>query len=111
METLHETDRTLADERAARRTQLLLIQFDLERTQQAAEIQRLRNVELAQANRALHEKDSQNAKLLKRLREQAKRLQRQATEDSLTGLYNRRYAERHAERPRGAPRTPSATGC
>ncbi|CAA9582847.1 MAG: hypothetical protein AVDCRST_MAG86-3074 [uncultured Truepera sp.] len=98
LETLHETDRTLADERAARRTQLLLIQFDLERTQQAAEIQRLRNVELAQANRALHEKNRQNAKLLERLREQAKRLQQQATEDSLTGLYNRRYAERHLKK-------------
>ncbi len=93
LETLREAERTLADERAARRTQHLLIQFEVERTQQAAEIERLRNVELARANRALHEVNDQNVRLLERLREQAGRLQRQATEDGLTGLYNRRYAE------------------
>lgn len=98
LETLHETTQVLADERAVRTTQRLLVEFELEKTQQAAELQRLRNDELARANRALHEINGQNIRLLERLREQAGRLQRQATEDSLTGLFNRRYAERQLKR-------------
>lgn len=94
LKTFSQTDRKLTDERAARRTERLLVRFELERAEAEAEAQRLHNAELARANQALHETNRQNAKLLARLREQTAHLKRQATEDSLTGLYNRRYAER-----------------
>lgn len=97
-EAFYAADQGLSGEVAARRTARLLTQFELERARQDAEIQRLRNVELAHANRALHETNRLNAKLVGKLREQAERLQRQAEEDSLTGLYNRRYAERQLKR-------------
>ncbi len=57
---------------------------DVERARQEAELERLRNIELAEANR-------QKDLLLIQLRQQTDRLARQAIEDPLTGLYNRRY--------------------
>ncbi len=97
-EAFHAADKGLSGEVAARRTARLLTQFELERARQEAQIERLRNVELAHANRALRETNRLNAELVERLREQTERLQRQAEEDSLTGLYNRRYAERQLKR-------------
>lgn len=93
LELFYAADKILSDETAARETQRLLGQFELERVQQEAEIQRLRNVELVRVNEALKRTNEQNTELVAALKDQAKKLRRQAVEDSLTGLYNRRYAE------------------
>ena len=98
LETLYETTRVLESEHAARRTQRLLARFELEKMQQEAALQELRNSELAAANSALNELNDRNLRLLERLREQAAHLQQQAAEDSLTGLHNRRYAERQLKK-------------
>ncbi len=69
-----------------RRTQLLQVQFDVERMRKDREIDRLRNVELAHAYtdlRQLHEQ----------LEAQAAHLERLSRTDSLTGIPNRRAFE------------------
>jgi diguanylate cyclase (GGDEF)-like protein len=60
-----------------RTLQSLRVTFDVQRTEKEHEIFRLKNVELAAANK-------QKEELLKQL-------ERQAHEDALTGLFNRRY--------------------
>jgi diguanylate cyclase (GGDEF)-like protein len=62
----------------------------------------MRNMELTQAykdlrelNLALQQADELKTKLLKQLKQQAEELKKQSREDSLTGLYNRRYLDFH----------------
>ena len=64
----------------------VVIKLEVEKSQREAEIERLRRVELARANAALREADQEKSRLLDQLRAQA-------TEDGLTGLFNRRYLE------------------
>ncbi len=97
-EACHAADAELSDEASRRKTQRLMIGFELEKARQETQIQRLRNVELAAANEALEKVNAQNDRLLEKLREQTQRLQRQTEEDSLTGLYNRRYLEAYLVR-------------
>lgn len=73
------------------RLQGLRVQFEIEQAEKETEIYRLRNVELAQANEglrvlteSLQGANHQKSQLLKQL-------ERQAREDALTGLYNRRH--------------------
>lgn len=98
LKTLRGAERGLSDERAARRTQLLLARFELEQAQRAAEAERRHRLALAETNRALEATARQNRKLLARLQRQTERLKEQATRDALTGLFNRRYAERQLRR-------------
>ena len=72
----------------------LRVGFEVEQAHKESEIQRLRNVELAQANhelevlaRSLREADAQKSRLLRQV-------ERQAREDALTGLSNRRHFDR-----------------
>ncbi len=83
LEQVYAASQKLTDEVSARRTQRLLAQFELERARQETEIERLRNVELAQANAQLEAKEQENDQLLAELRQQA-------YSDALTGLPNRR---------------------
>src|SRR5690606_7240102 len=81
------------------RTQLLTIQFDVERIQKDREIDRLRNVELARAFTDLRE-------MHERLERQAAKLERLSLTDDLTGLHNRRaFEERLADEVARARRT------
>ncbi len=71
--------------------QSLRVTHQVEQTKRESEIFRLKNVALAEANEklialneSLHELNEQKSSLLKQL-------ERQACEDGLTGLYNRRY--------------------
>lgn len=97
-EKFHEEEKEVLNEQAKEKTKSLVIQFEVERTQKEAEIYQLKNVELAQAynemkklNESLEKANTQKSELLEKLREQAEALDRQAREDALTGLANRRH--------------------
>lgn len=89
LEALQRATRSLENEHAARRSQHLSVRLELE-VQHEAALSELRNTQTDLSER--------NLRLLERLREQTARLQQGATEDPLTGLYNRRYAERQLKR-------------
>jgi len=110
----HTLEREVFGEEADRRSKGLMIQMEVDRSQREAEIHRLRNVELVQANAALEEAGkrlqaqahlleaqseelrAQNDELVTQsevLVRQAEELHRQAREDGLTGLANRRHLE------------------
>ena len=72
------------------RTEVLMLQFDMERLRRDREIDRLTNVELAQAYRELQE-------LHRRLERQAAELERLSNLDGLTGLQNRRSLDARLE--------------
>jgi diguanylate cyclase (GGDEF)-like protein len=72
------------NEASSRILQSLRVTRQVEKAEQEREIYRLRNVELAQANEQLHRLDAQKSRLLGQLKKQAQ-------EDALTGLFNRRY--------------------
>jgi diguanylate cyclase (GGDEF)-like protein len=81
-ERFHELDSSLRTLAAEHRAQALAVKLDLERTKRESELHQLRSTELAQLN--------------ERLQTQTKLLDRQAREDSLTGLANRRHLEEYA---------------
>ncbi len=100
-----EIERKLQQEQQTQRTAALLAGFQVEKARQEAEIERLRNIELARANRELaqaienlKEADAEKTRLLEMLRRQSKELERLARQDPLTRLYNRRYLEENLER-------------
>ncbi len=100
-----EIERKLHKEQQAQRTAALLAGFQVEKARQEAEIERLRNTELARANRELaraienlKEADAEKSRLLEKLRQQSRELERLARQDPLTRLYNRRYLEENLER-------------
>jgi len=73
---------------------VLRVGFEVEQAHKESEIYRLKNVELAHANhelevlaRSLREADAQKSRLLRQV-------ERQAREDALTGLSNRRHFDR-----------------
>lgn len=72
------------NESSSRILQSLRVTRQVEKAEQEREIYRLKNVELAQVNEQLHHLDAQKSQLLGQL-------EKQAREDSLTGLFNRRY--------------------
>lgn len=85
-EAYHSHHEKLLRETSDLRSQLLTIQFDVERIQKDREIDRLRNVELARAYADLRE-------LHEQLGRQAAKLERLSRTDELTGLANRRAFE------------------
>jgi len=100
----HEAHESLQRQDAQNRLVAQTARLEVERARQEAEVERLRSGELAELNR-------RNAELLEHLRRRAETLAREATEDPLTGLYNRRYltdylpAEVERSRRRGLPLT------
>jgi diguanylate cyclase (GGDEF)-like protein len=80
------------NESSSRILQSLRVTKEVEKAEQEREIYRLKNVELAQVNEQLHRLDAQKSHLLGQLKKQAQ-------EDALTGLFNRRYVD---ERLKGA---------
>jgi diguanylate cyclase (GGDEF)-like protein len=87
----HRSREQVFSEDSANKIKSVVIQTEVEKSQREAEIYRLRNVELARAYEDLHLADEQKTELVQQLRRQAEALDRQTKEDSLTGLYNRRY--------------------
>jgi diguanylate cyclase (GGDEF)-like protein len=78
------------NESSNRRLQSLRVTFQIEQAEKEREIYRLKNVALAQANEQLHNANEEKSHLLEQLA-------RQAQEDALTGLYNRRYFDARME--------------
>jgi diguanylate cyclase (GGDEF)-like protein len=81
-EQFHDLDANLRSAAAEHRAQALAVKLDLERTKRESELYQLRSSELTQLN--------------EQLLTQARLLDRQAREDSLTGLANRRHLEEYA---------------
>ncbi|CAN5851006.1 GGDEF domain-containing protein [soil metagenome] len=86
--------RELFDRGSDLRLQALRVRFEVEQTEREKELYRLKNVELAAAvaelrslTTSLQGANDEKEALLGKLEEQAR-------EDALTGLYNRRYADR-----------------
>lgn len=89
------------NEKSDLRLQGLQIRYEVERTQKEKEIYRLRNVELAEA---IDELSMLTASLQKANEEKTlllEQLEKQTREDSLTGLYNRRYFDTKLEQEFG----------
>ncbi|HEX2864896.1 MAG TPA: diguanylate cyclase, partial [Deinococcales bacterium] len=86
-------ERTLKAGEAERRLSAVMAQREIERSRAESEIFRLRNIELARALASLQEADQQKSELLRALEDKTRELDRQAREDGLTGLVNRRSLE------------------
>lgn len=89
----HVLERELSSEEAERKVRATSAQREAERARAESEIFRLRNIELARAVSSFTEVDKQKSELLRELHEKSAELERQAQEDVLTGLFNRRYLE------------------
>jgi diguanylate cyclase (GGDEF)-like protein len=89
----HVLERELSSEEAERKVRATSAQREAERARAESEIFRLRNIELARAVSSFTEVDKQKSELLRELHEKSVELERQAQEDVLTGLFNRRYLE------------------
>lgn len=85
-EAYHRLEQGIRAESAERRLRVLSISRDLEKTKAEAEIQRLRNVELARALEALEQANREKSALVQAL-------ELQVIQDPLTKLYNRRHLE------------------
>ena len=75
---IHVKDSLFSDN-SDQRFQALRVQYEVDKTEKEKEIYRLKNVELAEMN--------------SKLQALSEKLERQAIEDPLTGLYNRRHFE------------------
>ncbi|WP_309570789.1 diguanylate cyclase [Deinococcus sp.] len=89
----HEIEREIHDQTAAMKTRSMMSQLEVERAKSEAEIYRLRTIELASANEALERSNTEKSSLVNMLEEQSRLLERQLSEDGLTGLFNRRHIE------------------
>ncbi|GEM87518.1 tetratricopeptide repeat-containing diguanylate cyclase [Meiothermus granaticius] len=85
-EAYHQLETTVRAESVERRLKVFGITRDLEKARAEAEIERLKNVELARALEALHQANLEKSALVQALEEQVIR-------DPLTRLYNRRHLE------------------
>lgn len=85
---LRVTEKSLHGDESNQRLKSLMIEHAIEHSRKEAERERQRNQVLEAANR-------EKATLVSQLKAQAKRLERQTLEDSLTGLFNRRYLENY----------------
>ncbi|MEF2278543.1 diguanylate cyclase [Deinococcus sp. YIM 134068] len=89
----HDVEREIFDEKAALKARALTTQLDVERAKSEAQIYRLRTIELASANEALERVNTEKSGLVNMLEEQSRLLEKQLSEDGLTGLFNRRHIE------------------
>ncbi|MDX2007794.1 MAG: GGDEF domain-containing protein [Meiothermus sp.] len=85
-ECFYALERSLRDQQALQRLSILSVQRELEKARSEAELTHLKNVRLAEALEALERADREKGVLLQEL-------ERQVTQDPLTGAYNRRYLE------------------
>jgi diguanylate cyclase (GGDEF)-like protein len=93
LEQHFELEKKRREEVAERRLRAVNAQFEVRRARAQAEIERLRNVELARALEQLEQLDHDKTELLRELRRKGRELEALAFKDSLTGLPNRRHLE------------------
>ncbi len=86
-------EREIHNQTAALKTRALMTQLEVERAKSEAQIYRLKTIELANANQALERVNSEKSGLVNMLEEQSRLLERQLSEDGLTGLFNRKHVE------------------
>ncbi|MFN4250381.1 diguanylate cyclase [Deinococcus sp.] len=89
----HDVEREIHSLTAALKTRALMTQLEVERVKSEAQIYRLKTIELASANEALERVNTEKSGLVNMLEEQSRLLERQLSEDGLTGLFNRRHVE------------------
>lgn len=89
----HDVEREIHNQTAALKTRALMTQLEVERAKSEAQIYRLKTIELASANEALERVNNEKSGLVHMLEEQSKLLERQLSEDGLTGLFNRKHIE------------------
>ncbi|GGR50551.1 hypothetical protein GCM10008959_09770 [Deinococcus seoulensis] len=89
----HDVEREIHSLSAALKTRALMTQLEVERVKSEAQIYRLKTIELASANEALERVNTEKSGLVNMLEEQSRLLERQLSEDGLTGLFNRRHVE------------------
>ncbi|GHG19096.1 hypothetical protein CBQ26_06685 [Deinococcus indicus] len=89
----HDVERETHSVTAALKTRALMTQLEVERVKSEAQIYRLKTIELASANEALERVNTEKSGLVNMLEEQSRLLERQLSEDGLTGLFNRRHVE------------------
>lgn len=81
----------IVNETSGQHMQSLRLRFEVSASAREKEIFRLKNVELAATNAKLHKLNEALQKANTEKSQLLRELERQAKEDSLTGLYNRRY--------------------
>jgi diguanylate cyclase (GGDEF)-like protein len=81
----------ILNETSGQHMQSLRLRFEVSASAREREIYRLKNVELAEKNSKLHKLNEALQKANAEKSQLVKELERQAKEDALTGLYNRRY--------------------
>jgi diguanylate cyclase (GGDEF)-like protein len=81
----------MLNENSAQHLKSLRVQFEVSQSAREKEIFRLKNVELAEKNEKLNKLNESLQKANAEKAQLLKELERQAREDALTGLYNRRY--------------------
>lgn len=89
----HDVEREIHNQTVAMQTRALMTQLEVERAKSEAQIYRLKTIELASANEALERLNSEKSGLVHMLEEQSRLLERQLSEDGLTGLFNRKHIE------------------
>jgi diguanylate cyclase (GGDEF)-like protein len=91
--TSHRLEHEFRNSESEQRLQAFAVRHDLDRARSQAEIERLKNVELAGLLETLRQLDREKDDLLAQLRQQSRELEWQVNIDPLTKLHNRRYLE------------------
>lgn len=92
-QSYHQLEQEVRTQSAERRLRVMGIQRELDKTKAEAEIERLRNVELARALSALEQANQEKTTLLQALELKSAELALKVIQDPLTKLYNRRHLE------------------
>jgi diguanylate cyclase (GGDEF)-like protein len=93
-----DAERDLLREQMERSTAAVMAGFSVERAVREADLERIRNEQLEEANAALRTAYEEKDRLIEQLRSQQGDLERAARTDPLTGLANRRALEHDLER-------------
>ncbi|MFA6957641.1 MAG: tetratricopeptide repeat-containing diguanylate cyclase [Thermoanaerobaculia bacterium] len=93
----HQERGRVFDELAKEKVESLTAQIDLVKVRHEQEVSHLRNVELARANALLESQQDDLKGAYELLEKQAAELDELSIHDSLTGVNNRRYLDKHLE--------------
>ncbi len=96
-EKYHQFNQQLRENNAEQELRLFTLERDFEKTVAEAEINRLKNVELAELLEKLRGADQAKTKLLVELGHKTQQLETMVKQDVLTGIHNRRFLEQNLE--------------